>query len=63
MRWLIRNTDDHRRLRAVVGSGDSRSITAWMWCSSGSRAPSKPWATPPTDGADASSSGTSIDIR
>ena len=30
MRWLIRNTDDQRRLRAVVGSGASRSSTAWM---------------------------------
>ena len=34
MRWLIRNTDDHRRFRAVVGSGESRSSTAWMWLGS-----------------------------
>ena len=39
MRWLIRNTDDQRRLRAVVGSGASRSNTAWMWRSSGLRSP------------------------
>ena len=41
MRWLIRNTDAHRMFRAVVGSGASWSMTAWMRLSSGD-APEKP---------------------
>jgi hypothetical protein len=64
MRWLILNTDDQRRFRAVAGSGESRSMTAWMWCSSGARPASKPCAISPAAGAAVDSSGgTSIDIR
>lgn len=64
MRWLIRNTEDHRRFRATVGSGASRSSTAWMWCSSGDREPSNPCAIPSAAPEPlARSSGTNIDMR
>ena len=64
MRWLIRNTEDHRRLRAVAGSGASRSMTTWMSSRVGVAPEPKPCSIPsPPPAAVDRCGGTSIDMR